>query len=89
MAFNIVHIDIKWRGEGLEEVGYHACKTGQGDLGEKDKILVRVSKKYFRPAEVETLLGDYSKAKNELGWNPEINIETLIHEMVQNDLKNI
>lgn len=90
MAFNVVHIDIKWRGEGLDEVGYHACKAGQGPLGEKDgKVLVRISKKYFRACEVDTLLGDYSKAKRELGWEPTIDIKELIHEMVHNDLLNV
>lgn len=80
MAFDVVHIDIKWRGEGLEEVGYH----------EKDgKILVRVSEKYFRPAEVETLLGDYTKAKTQLDWEPKTNIKDMIHEMVHYDLNNI
>jgi GDPmannose 4,6-dehydratase len=80
MAFDVVHIDIKWRGEGLEEVGYH----------EKDgKILVRVSEKYFRPAEVDTLLGDYTKAQKGLGWEPETGIRDLIHEMVHNDLLNV
>ena len=80
MAFDVVHIDIKWRGEGLEEVGYH----------EKDgKILVRISEKYFRPAEVETLLGDYSKAKTNLKWEPKTNIKKLIHEMVHHDLLNV
>ena len=80
MAFDVVHIDIKWRGEGLEEVGYH----------EKDgKVLIRVNPKYFRPSEVETLLGDCSKAKEKLGWEPKTDIKGLIHEMVHNDLLHV
>jgi len=80
MAFDIVDIDIKWKGKGLEEVGYNS-KTGDE--------LIRVSAKYFRPAEVNTLLGDYSKAQKELGWEPEVDIKQLIKEIVENDLKSV
>ena len=80
MAFATVDINIKWKGEGLNEVGYN----------EKDgAVLVRISPKYFRPAEVNLLLGDYSKAKKELGWEPKISVQELISEMVQNDLLNV
>lgn len=80
MAFDVVHIDIKWRGKGLEEVGYH----------EKDgAILVRISEKYFRACEVDLLLGDSSKAKEKFGWEATTSVKELIHEMVQNDLLNV
>jgi GDPmannose 4,6-dehydratase len=80
MAFLIVDINIKWRGRGLEEVGYNK---------EDGKVLVRISEKYFRPAEVDTLLGDYTKAKSELKWEPKISVKELINEMVNNDLLNV
>ena len=67
--------NIEWRGEGLEEVGF--CKN----VGRE---IVRVNSRYFRPAEVETLLGDPSKAKEVLGWEPKYNFEALVEEMVLN-----
>ena len=77
-AFKFRGFNIKWRGEGLEEVGFDE-KTG--------KELIVVSKDYFRPAEVEELLGDSSKARKELGWKPQYTFEKLIEEMVDNDCK--
>ena len=50
-------------------------------------VIVKVDPRYFRPAEVETLLGDPSKAKNELGWIPEITVEEMCSEMVANDIE--
>lgn len=69
-------MDIKWSGEGINEVG---------SLNGKDAIFI--DKKYFRPAEVETLLGDASKAAAELGWTPRITFEELVSEMIYEDLK--
>ena len=66
-------MNIEWMGEGLDEVGY--------DWNTK-KPVVRVDKKYFRPAEVETLLGDASKAKENLGWEPKISFKELVEDMV-------
>jgi GDPmannose 4,6-dehydratase len=68
---------IRWQGEGVDEVGY---------LGEQ--AIVRVDPRYFRPTEVETLLGDASKARNKLGWSPKISFEQLVTEMVREDLKS-
>jgi len=69
---------IDWQGEGLDEVGIEQ-KSG--------KTIVRVDPRYFRPTEVETLLGDPAKAKQELGWEPKITFEQLVQEMVMEDLK--
>ena len=69
---------IKWIGEGLNEVGLR-CDTNE--------VVIKVDPRYFRPTEVESLLGDASKAKKELGWEPTINVENLIKEMLANDLK--
>lgn len=52
-------------------------------------MLVKVSKKYYRPTEVETLLGDNTKARNELGWSPKIDIESLASEMMDADLNRL
>ena len=72
-AFAIRGYLIKWRGKGLDEVGYDSLTT---------RVLIKVDKKYFRPAEVDLLLGDASKAKFELGWEPKISFDELIEEMV-------
>lgn len=67
-------MNIEWRGEGLNEVG---VDTNTG------KEVVKVDPKYFRPAEVETLLGDASKAKRNLGWKPKYNFKSLVKEMCE------
>jgi GDPmannose 4,6-dehydratase len=69
---------LEWRGQGVEEQG---VDTRSG------RVVVRVDPRYFRPAEVETLLGDATRARQELGWQPEISFETLVAEMVANDLE--
>lgn len=69
---------IRWEGQGVDEKGYDA--TG--------KCIVQVEPRYFRPTEVETLLGDPSKAKNKLGWSPKISFQELVQEMVREDLKS-
>ena len=77
-AFHEVGIDLRWEGEGVEERGIDIA-TGH--------ILVEVDPKYFRPAEVETLLGDPTKAKELLGWNPsKTSFEELVHIMVRHDV---
>jgi GDPmannose 4,6-dehydratase len=65
-------MQITWRGDGLDEIGYDVF-TG--------KEVIKVNPKYFRPAEVETLLGDASKAKEKLGWEPKITFDQLIEDM--------
>jgi GDPmannose 4,6-dehydratase len=74
-------MEIRWQGEGVEEEGY--WKTSEGEA-----LIVAVDPRYFRPTEVETLLGDASKAKAKLGWTPQISFENLVAEMVREDLKS-
>jgi GDPmannose 4,6-dehydratase len=69
------YLKIRWEGEGLNEVGINV-NTG--------KVIIRVDPKYFRPAEVETLLGDSSKAKSVLGWEPEYTFDALVEDMCIN-----
>ena len=71
-------ISIHWEGEGEEEKGFDE-NTG--------KLIVAVDPRYFRPTEVETLLGDASKAREKLGWKPRISLDELVAEMVREDLK--
>ena len=70
--------EIRWNGEGLHETGVRS------DTGE---VVIRIDPSYFRPAEVETLLGDPSKAHERLGWSPTTTLEELVSEMVQTDLE--
>ena len=79
IAFNEVGIKIKWEGKGINEVGKDQ-KT--------QKILIRVDKRYFRPTEVDILHGDYTKAKENLGWSPKISFQELVKEMIKCELKN-
>ena len=75
-TFALRGFDIKWKGEGLNEIGYDS-NTG--------RELIVIDPEFYRPAEVEQLLGNAEKAKRELGWTPEITFEQLIQEMVDND----
>jgi GDPmannose 4,6-dehydratase len=75
-AFALRGFDIKWKGKGLDEIGYDN-NTG--------RELIFISEKYFRPAEVEELLGDSTKARNELQWRPIYTFDELVKEMVDSD----
>jgi GDPmannose 4,6-dehydratase len=79
-AFKHVDVEIEWQGEGVDETGIDK------DTG---KVLVEVDPKYFRPTEVDLLIGDPSKAKEELGWEPEVKFKELVQLMVQSDLEAI
>ena len=68
---------IHWKGQGVNEKGFDS-ETG--------KLIVAVDPRYFRPTEVETLLGDPSKAKEKLDWEPKITLEEMVHEMMENDI---
>jgi len=80
LAFKKINVDIKWVGTGINEKGFD-IKTGQ--------CLVEVDPRYFRPSEVEELLGDPTKAKKILGWESKITFEDLVSEMVENDLREV
>jgi GDPmannose 4,6-dehydratase len=77
LASKNLDMKIDWKGDGINEVGF--CNG---------KDIVRIDPRYFRPSEVENLLGDASKAREKLNWSPKISFEQLVKEMVQEDLKN-
>jgi len=77
LAWGFLDKKIHWKGKGANEKGYDS-ETG--------KLIVAVDPCYFRPTEVETLLGDPSKAKEKLGWEPKITLEELVHEMMAHDI---
>jgi GDPmannose 4,6-dehydratase len=80
-------MDLEFSGEGLDEVATVSSVTGEHAPGvEAGDVVVRVDPRYFRPAEVETLLGDPTKAKEKLGWVPEISVEEMCAEMIAADL---
>jgi GDPmannose 4,6-dehydratase len=78
MAFRAVGIELVWKGEGENEIAENA---------ENGKMVVRVNPQFYRPAEVDLLLGDATKARTELGWKPETTLETLCQMMVEADLR--
>jgi len=85
-------INLRWEGEGVNEQGIVHSLTDKGEQIKvkelkKGDIIVRVDPRYFRPTEVESLLGDPSKAKDELGWEPKITFDELVREMVLADLE--
>ena len=87
-AANALGIDIEFKGSGIDEIGFVAGISGNlaPNLSVGQEI-VRIDPRYFRPAEVETLLGDPSKAKAELGWEPYITAQEMCIEMVEEDHK--
>lgn len=78
LAFSYINIELEWVGSGLSEKGINK-KTG--------KNLVSIDPKFFRPTEVDILIGDASKAKNLLGWEPKIGLESIVERMVKSDLE--
>ena len=76
-AYDHINKKIRWEGKGLDEKGYDE-ETGN--------CIVAVDERYFRPTEVETLLGDPTKAKEKLGWTPKITFQEMVHEMMENDI---
>jgi GDPmannose 4,6-dehydratase len=74
---NVLELELTWRGSGIDEKAFD----------KKGNVVVAVDPRYFRPTEVETLLGDPGKAKRELGWVPRTSFEQLVTEMVESDLK--
>ena len=79
-AFKVIGVEIKWSGCGMEEVGVDAA-TGQ--------VLVRVNERYFRPAEVDKLLGDSTKLRRTVGWEPTVSFDELVKKMVDNDIDSL
>jgi GDPmannose 4,6-dehydratase len=90
-------MEIRWEGEGLEEKGYWLnppatdTQNAVGAASGRDRTagtpIIAVDPRYFRPTEVETLLGDATKAREQLGWTPKITFEEMVQEMMQNDLE--
>ena len=80
-SFKYVGISIEWKGSGVDEIGYESNNP--------NRILVKVNPRYFRPAEVKLLRGDSEKARKLLDWKPTFDIDKLISEMMEYDLKTV
>ena len=92
MAAQALGMDIRWHGKGLNEVGYlindSSCKKSTKSSKNKkinEKLIISIDPRYFRPTEVDSLLGDANKAKKILGWTPKISFKELVSEMVRED----
>ncbi|NDA27081.1 MAG: GDP-mannose 4,6-dehydratase, partial [Verrucomicrobia bacterium] len=78
LVFNKLGMQIEWSGEGTEEIGV---------IRYSNKVVVRINKKYYRPNDVDSLIGDATKALNKLKWNPEYTFESIINEMITEEIK--
>ena len=87
LAFQELGIEIEFRGEGLEETGVVVANNNAAFQLPVGKEIVGVDPRYFRPAEVDLLIGDASKARKKLGWEPEYDLKGLVKDMVEADLK--
>ena len=86
LAFQHIGIELEFKGSGLNETAeIKSCKNSEYILPIGKKV-ISVDKRYFRPTEVDILQGDPSKARNKLGWKPEISLNELVNEMMNSDL---
>lgn len=86
-SFLEVGIELEFSGEGIDEIAsVKSCSNPEFQV-EKGKVVVQIDSKYFRPTEVDLLLGDPTKANTKLGWKPRYNLDELINDMVQSDVK--
>jgi GDPmannose 4,6-dehydratase len=87
MCFDYLGIEIEYRGKGIDEKGYIvSCKNPLYQLP-YNKEVISIDPKYFRPSEVDILVGDVSKAKALLEWEPTYDLQMLVNEMMQEELK--
>ncbi len=87
MAFSYLGIEIEFRGKGLDETAFvKSCSDDRYQI-KKGVTILKIDKRYFRPTEVDLLIGNSQKAKDILGWEPEISLEELVNEMVESDIK--
>ena len=88
MAFNEIGVELEFIDDGIDEKGTVVrCSNPNYNL-EIGSVVVAVDSRYFRPTEVDLLIGDASKAKNKLGWQPKISLQDMVKEMISADLEN-
>jgi GDPmannose 4,6-dehydratase len=87
MAFKYAGIELEYKGEGVDEKGYVvSCSNPEYQVAIGTEV-VAVDPRYFRPTEVDLLLGDPTKAEQKLGWNREYKLQDLVNDMMESDLK--
>lgn len=86
MAFAEVGVEVEFKGEGVNEIGYVKSSTPQYNLKIGQEV-VAIDPRYFRPTEVDLLIGDPTKAKTKLGWQPQYDVKMLCAEMVAADVE--
>ena len=87
MAFNVLGIGLEFKGDGINEKAYVSSCSNKNYLIEIGKEVLSIDPNYFRPTEVDLLIGDSTKARKKLGWIPEFNLESLVRDMVNSDIK--
>ena len=87
MAFSHVDVELEFRGEGVNEVGIVKSTSNERYSFSVGQVVIKIDPKYFRPTEVELLIGDPTKANTKLGWKPEYDLASLVFEMMESDLK--
>ena len=87
MAFSYIGVELEFKGNGVDEIAVIASSSNENYKLEVGKEVLGVDTKYFRPTEVDLLIGDPTKAKEKLGWTPETSLEDLVKEMMESDLK--
>jgi len=87
MAFAEIGVTLEFKGEGVNEKGFVKTSTNPSYKLAIGKEVVAVDPRYFRPTEVDLLIGDATKAKEKLGWVPQFTLEELVKDMMQSDLK--
>jgi GDPmannose 4,6-dehydratase len=87
MCFNHIGVELEFKGEGSDEKGYvKSCSNSNFNL-EIGKEVIAVDEKYYRPTEVDLLVGDATKARQKLGWIPQYDLPALVEDMMSSDLK--
>lgn len=89
MAFQYIGVEIEFVGEGIDEKGLVKSSTNEHYKLEIGRQVIGINPKYYRPAEVELLVGDATKAKTNLGWTPTHTLQTLVNDMMESELKNV
>jgi len=86
MSFKYIGVEIEFKGTGISEKGYVASSNNSEYKLKKGEIVVEIDKNYFRPTEVDLLVGDASKANQKLGWKPKYDLQNLVNDMMSSDL---
>lgn len=88
-AFGVLDVKVRFEGEGLSEKGIIDSVPDHFTQLKEGQVFLKIDPHYFRPTEVDLLIGDSSKIRTELGWSPKYNLDAIVREMVQNDMTEV